>query len=78
MVLQAVLLKPAALMGSSLGPRRGCAWSRDGGGGGEGKKKFKCLKWASQFWISIQSFIFPPRGLLGCGLGGWTTPYARG
>ena len=39
-------------------------------GDDEGKKKFVYLKWASQFWFSVQNFIFPQRKDF-LVLGGW-------
>ena len=33
------------------------------GGGYEGKTKYMYLQWASYFWLSIQSFIFPRRNM---------------
>ena len=45
---------------------------QDGGWGGgyEDKKKSVYLKWASHFWVSVQSFIFLQRKFL-LVLSGW-------
>ena len=65
-----------------LGPSPGLCFvfgRRDsGGGGGYEAKKGLCtgslyLKWASHFWLSVQTFIFPSRKLY-LGLGARVDP----
>ena len=41
-----------------------------GGGGGEGKRKFVYLKWASHFWVYSKSYLYPEDNFLVLGVGG--------